>query len=146
MPKEIEQLSSIRRFIIPNMAVEGPILDYMKTMENLEYIALPAGSFTGTIPEAFADEHPLLNFIDLGGNLFTGAIPTSIGKLQYLVQLKLRTNGFSGSIPSELALIPALRKYRHFERFAYTFDMQYIFPTFSFNFCCCAMLNKCRIY
>jgi hypothetical protein len=57
--------------------------------------------FTGTIPSAIG-RHVLLNYLGLDANDLSGTIPTEIGLLTLLVTLYLDNNRFTGSLPTEM--------------------------------------------
>jgi Leucine-rich repeat (LRR) protein len=110
MPAEISQLTSMERLIISEMSVQGQLLEYLKNMANLFYLSVPFNNFTGSIPEIFAAEHPVLSLCDLSHNQITGVIPTSIGSFQNLNTLTMSDNFLKGNLPTQLANISSLRK------------------------------------
>ena len=111
MPSEIGLLKSLKSLIIPDMNVSGSILNYIKDATNLTVLDVHSNNFSGSIPDTFSQEHPALINLNLALNQFTGVIPKSIGTSTSLTTLNLQYNQIKGNLPSELAGIPALRKY-----------------------------------
>lgn len=57
---------------------------------------------SGTIPRCITTTLPLLQIIDLSGNLISGKVPYDIGRLNQLTVLNLADNHISGRIPRTL--------------------------------------------
>jgi len=100
IPLEFQYLTSLRRIAIPKMKLTGPLLNYLDEMPLLETLTVPKNQFTGSFSPTFAEDHPLLSFVDLSTNLFDGTLPENLDTLTYLTELQLPENGFSGPIPS----------------------------------------------
>ena len=110
MPPELQHLTSLQRLLIPDMGLTGRLLELLTKMSKLETLSVPQNKFSGSIPDTFSADHALLASIDLSSNAFTGQIPLSFGRFEYLYGLDLSSNNLHGSIPSELGNITALRK------------------------------------
>ncbi|KAB2063545.1 hypothetical protein ES319_A10G223000v1 [Gossypium barbadense] len=109
-------------------------LDFVSSLTNcsgLKVLAIHNNRFGGVLPDSvtnlstqievlFMGENQIsgniqgsgnlvkLTQIDLGGNLLTGKIPSSIGRLQNLVTFNLSMNHLSGPIPSSIGNLSQL--------------------------------------
>ncbi len=125
IPRELGQLTSLRRLWIHssdltgpippelgNMAglwglnlrdnnLGGPIPTELGRMTNMRKLRLHNNGLRGSIPTELRD---LSNLTDLwlSGNDLSGPIPSELGSLDNLKQLSLKNNGLSGDIPPEL--------------------------------------------
>uniref|UniRef100_A0A7S4MD84 L domain-like protein n=1 Tax=Odontella aurita TaxID=265563 RepID=A0A7S4MD84_9STRA len=84
LPTTIGKLTSLRALELYDSSIEGPII--------------PPGGTTGPRGIALLTE---LRWIDMGGNLLTGPIPSELGLLTNLAHLYLEENSLSGTIPTE---------------------------------------------
>jgi Leucine rich repeat len=108
MPSEIRHLTTLKRLVIPDMAVGGTIIEYLGNISSLSELSLSNCNFVGSIPETFGVDHPNLTTLQLIKNGFSGSIPDSIGQMSSLVTLDLSANAFDGPIPSFLGALPRL--------------------------------------
>ncbi|BFI30029.1 hypothetical protein MPTK2_3g08380 [Marchantia polymorpha subsp. ruderalis] len=69
---------------------------------------LVLNSFTGTLTDDVILQWPLLQYLYLDTNAFTGPIPKALGSLSYLKDLLLNDNDFRGPIPAELGKLSNL--------------------------------------
>ncbi|VAH72124.1 unnamed protein product [Triticum turgidum subsp. durum] len=63
----------------------------------------------GSIPDDIGSKFPMMKTLALGGNHFTGTIPSSVSNISSLVALGLVQNGFSGYVPPTLGKMGALQ-------------------------------------
>ena len=73
----------------------------------LTYLFFEENRICGKIPAILGNFVNLI-ILSMWGNLFTGAIPTSLGKLQNLKVLYLDKNNISGKIPSSIGNLTEL--------------------------------------
>jgi hypothetical protein len=73
-------------------------------------IALYRNGCTGPIPGIAIQQLSTLQYLNLGDNQLTGAIPPELGQLGALIGLQLSKNQLSGSIPTELGQLGALQQ------------------------------------
>ncbi|XP_027185089.1 LRR receptor-like serine/threonine-protein kinase GSO1 [Coffea eugenioides] len=79
-------------------------------LPNLEYLFLGINHLSGALPSSISNSSNLRK-VDIGGNKFTGPIPTSLGDLSHLVSLILYGNKLTGDSTSpELSFITSLTK------------------------------------
>ena len=71
-------------------------------------VALPSNSLSGSLPTQLGNLTALQE-LRLGNNNLTGEIPTSLGSLSNLSVLFLENNQLSGSIPGALSTLPLLQ-------------------------------------
>jgi Leucine rich repeat len=109
-PDEIQFLTGLKQFVLPGFGMRGDVLPLLSTMSNLTIVDLSDNNFTGIIPTTFADEHPLLQSVELSSNTFDGPLPSSLGSLVALTSLNLNENLFQGTIPIEFNGLQKLSK------------------------------------
>jgi Leucine-rich repeat (LRR) protein len=72
-------------------------------LPNLVNVSLNSNNLTGTLSILPPDYWGQMQFLDLGGNYFTGEIPVEIGNLKALQVLVLAGNQLVGNIPQEIS-------------------------------------------
>ncbi len=129
IPDSISQLVDLEALDLGGDQIYGTIPSSIKLMTKLKHLSLSYCYFEGGIPDIFSEESNL-QFLDLSYNAFEGTVPVSFKKLKDIViinlsnnklygkltdwmtpkqlnqitTLDLRTNMFSGPIPSETNL------------------------------------------
>ena len=97
---EIGQLSDLVHLSLGNNNLEGSLPAEIGLLTNLERFEVPLNRMVG---DPFAIPFPsTLRRLDLGSNGFTGTIPTDLATLSDLQWLLLSSNGFTGTLPSTL--------------------------------------------
>ncbi|PON34090.1 Tyrosine-protein kinase [Trema orientale] len=94
-----------------DMKLSGSIPQALEYCGSLQRLDLGGNDFTGTIPSQICDWVPFITTLDLSSNGFSGSIPTALGKCQYLNELILNDNRLSGTIPYEIASLGRLKKF-----------------------------------
>jgi hypothetical protein len=114
LPKELCQLTSLRRLCICRCGLTGPIPLEIGLLVNLEELQLFGNHFNGSIPSTIGN---LINLKLLslgeytGGNDFSSeSLPFCISKLVNLEALFLANCNLSGSIPSWIGKLQELRQ------------------------------------
>ncbi|PRQ42839.1 putative leucine-rich repeat-containing, plant-type, leucine-rich repeat domain, L [Rosa chinensis] len=98
-PKEIFQLPSLRGIsLFQNEKLDGSLPEFPKN-GSLQYLDLSGTNFLGALPNSIGNLK-MLSAVDIGGCNFTGSIPKSMTNLTQLVSLWMYGNNFEGSIPS----------------------------------------------
>lgn len=62
----------------------------------------------GPLPASFLQDLPDVRKLDLGNNLITGNIPSTISAMEKAEEIYLGGNNFDGEIPQEFANLPLL--------------------------------------
>lgn len=126
VPNSLGTLGSIKTMSLDDNVLTGSI-DFVRYLENVEYLYLDRNKFTSRLDETFFEsmlhlreidisdndlqgefdlspllEHEYLHVIDLSNNNFTGRFPETISINNVLSHLSLRGNEFGGSIPSSI--------------------------------------------
>lgn len=92
-----------------DMKLSGSVpqaLEYCVSLQNLD---LGGNDFSGTIPSQICSWLPFLVGLDLPNNDFSGFIPHELGKCTYLNRLTLSDNRLSGTIPFEISSLSRLK-------------------------------------
>lgn len=136
VPNSLGTLASIKTISLDDNTLTGSI-DFVKYLENVEYLYLDRNKFTSRLNETFFEslvhlreidlsdnhldgeldlsllvEHEYLHVIDLSNNNFTGQFPETIRSNNVLSHLSLQGNKFDGNLPST---INSLSKLTHLD-------------------------------
>ncbi|CAK9269954.1 unnamed protein product [Sphagnum jensenii] len=82
--------------------LSGSVPSGVWRLPNLVNVSLNSNNLTGTLTISPPDYWGQIQFLDLGGNYFTGEIPVEIGNLKALQVLVLADNLLSGEVPPVL--------------------------------------------
>ncbi|CAN1238387.1 Probable LRR receptor-like serine/threonine-protein kinase At3g47570 [Linum grandiflorum] len=111
LPEQIGNLSrKLRLLLVSNNNLFGEIPHGVANLINLRQLEVHNNNLSGTdvckLVNIFSihgiGELQNLEGLNLGNNLFSGFIPSSLGNLTRLVELHLETNHFQGTIPLNL--------------------------------------------
>lgn len=83
-------------------------LEYCYSLQNLD---LGGNEFSGSIPSEICTWLRFLVGLDLSNNHFSGSIPTDLAKCSYLNTLDLSGNRLSGNIPYQFSSLNRLKKF-----------------------------------
>ena len=108
LPKEIGNLSNLKKLNLWGNQLSGTIPETIGNLQQLEILYLPDNQFTGEIPSELCQLNRLSQLY-LQNNQLIGNLPNQIKNLNNLSLLELHNNQLSGSIPTELADLPLLR-------------------------------------
>nr|XP_024935204.2 receptor-like protein 47 [Ziziphus jujuba var. spinosa] len=109
LPASIGNLKQLSRLDLSYCHFHGKLPTSMSNLTELVYLDLSVNNFTGPIPSFSMSRN--LSKIQLSQNGFTGAISSSRWEgLLNLVDIDLRNNSLSGSIPPSLFSLPLLQK------------------------------------
>lgn len=107
-PKNLLSNTDLVYLDVGNNQFTGPLpTNLMSSLPNLEVLLVRVNSFSGFIPDMFANAQSLkaASFLE---NQFTGPIPASLTKAHSLQELSFATNSLSGTIPVGFGLLPNL--------------------------------------
>ena len=99
---------SLLYFDVGSNVMSGVLPDWIGSNSKLTYLYLDDNSFYGTIPSQFGANAPVLEGVYMEHNFLTGSIPSTMGQIQFLRELKIHDNELSGTIPNSLASIKTL--------------------------------------
>lgn len=160
IPESISQLVDLETLDLGGDQIYGTIPSSIGLMRKLKLLSLSYCDFEGSLPDIFSEESNL-QFLDLSYNALEGTVPISFKKLKdiliinlsnnklygkltdwmtpkqlnQIITLDLRTNMFSGSIPSETNLTSMKGLYLSSNNFDKTIpDIFYHATNFSFLF------------
>ena len=110
IPTEVGRLSELQEFWVHKSSISGAIPSEFGVLSGMKDLRLQLSRITGTIPDEIY-EMSQLKRLDLWqtGEGLTGTISPKIGQLaESLVTLRLQNNSFTGTLPTELALLTRL--------------------------------------
>ncbi|KAL8093088.1 receptor-like protein 39 [Apium graveolens] len=99
IPDSISNLKRLVRLEFSYNNLSGPIPS-LKNSTNLTYLDLSNNRLSGTIASRYFQANLNLVTVDLGFNVFSGGIPSSLFALQSLQKFTLSQNQFSGLLPN----------------------------------------------
>ncbi|KAK2989614.1 hypothetical protein RJ640_027388 [Escallonia rubra] len=102
IPPLICNLNNLTHLDLSNNCIPGPFPTVLYNCTHLRYIDISQNYFVGFIPDDIDRLPPVLSYLNLGYNNFTGDIPPAITGLRQLSQLYLHQNLFNGSLPAEI--------------------------------------------
>ncbi|KAL6012779.1 hypothetical protein ACLOJK_003268 [Asimina triloba] len=102
IPTSLGNCSALKALDLGSNYLSGEIPESVRLLKSLHSLHLDKNSLSGEFPSLF-DSHNL-TVLDLGENELSGNIPSWVGEsLTLLIILRLRSNKFNGSIPSQLS-------------------------------------------
>jgi hypothetical protein len=93
---------------LPGNSIRGTLPEELELLSTLSIIQLQDNGLSGTLPERMWSSWGALVFLNVYNNSLEGSIPSEVAYLanaKHLNTLSLRSNRFSGSLPSELGLL-----------------------------------------
>jgi hypothetical protein len=113
LPTQLAKLTKLTSIDLDDNALSGTLPAYISLLPALKHIELHANSLSGTLPfnsvavpsrfGPIAASHVAL--IDLEENALSGSIPTEVGALDQLHELRLKSNKLSGMLPTHMAAL-----------------------------------------
>ncbi|KAL6012778.1 hypothetical protein ACLOJK_003267 [Asimina triloba] len=108
IPTSLGNCSALEALDLGSNYLSGEIPESVRHLKSLHSLHLDNNSLSGEFPSLFHSHN--LAVLDLGENELLGNIPTWVGEnLASLIVLRLRSNNFNGSIPSQLSYITSLQ-------------------------------------
>jgi len=89
----------IKRFVLPSKNLQGNLITEIGLLKTLEEIDLSDNSFNGTIDPAAYIELPDLKVVRLGTNEFGGTFPSEMLEFKDIEKFNISGNLFVGSLP-----------------------------------------------
>ncbi|VAH72121.1 unnamed protein product [Triticum turgidum subsp. durum] len=109
IPPGLGTLHNMRQFTVVRNNLSGMLPDSLYNLSTLEVLNVGVNMLYGSIPDDIGSKFPMMKTLALGGNHFTGTIPSSVSNISSLVALGLVQNGFSGYVPPTLGKMGALQ-------------------------------------
>ncbi|KAF3444724.1 hypothetical protein FNV43_RR14417 [Rhamnella rubrinervis] len=94
-----------------DMKLSGTVPQALEYCYSLQILDLGGNEFSGTIPSQICTWLPFLVGLDLSNNDISGSIPTDLAKCAYLNNLELSDNSLSGNIPHQFSSLNRLKKF-----------------------------------
>lgn len=108
IPPFICDLKNLAVLDLTDNVIPGNFPTSLYNCSKLQYLDLSENYFIGVLPDDIHHLSPQLEFLNLGGNNFTGDIPAAIGEISGLKELRLFGNLFNGSFPQEIGQLSNL--------------------------------------
>ncbi|XP_023639559.1 receptor like protein 30-like [Capsella rubella] len=106
---DMSQFHNLKFFYVRGNSFSGSFPTSLFTIPLLEWVNLGENNFTGPIDFGNVSLFSRLQFLYLADNKFDGRIPESISKFLTLKELDLHNNSFSGPFPTTLFTMPSLQ-------------------------------------
>ncbi|XP_051140778.1 probable inactive leucine-rich repeat receptor kinase XIAO [Andrographis paniculata] len=100
----VAALPNLQELILDSNYLSGPLPPSLNLLRNLQRLELQNNRLGGALPDL--SRLAALNFLDASDNSFSGEIPAALPPS--LVELALRNNQLSGSIPASVAAVSSL--------------------------------------
>eukprot|EP00253_Pinus_taeda_P023241 PITA_23241 len=116
VPMELGKLTHLqllylgRNYFNSGNTMRCPILTALSNCSDLQVVDLSENNFTGQLPFSIGHLSTKLYVLHLGSNELAGEIPPAIGNLSSLTYLDLGGNYFTGSIPSSVIMLQKLER------------------------------------
>ena len=107
LPKNIGDANSLSILMLAGNNFSGPIPPSTSQIPNLQVLDLSRNRFSGNTFPVF-DPQGLLSYVDFSSNQLSGEVPTAFS--QYTEILALGGNKFSGGLPSNLTKLSNLKR------------------------------------
>ncbi|CAB9502731.1 leucine rich repeat [Seminavis robusta] len=111
LPPELSLLPGLRRFLAPENSLRGDLDVAFGGLTSLETFAMPDNRLQGTIPTGILRSNSQLGLLALGGNQFSGTIPSAIAGASILSDLQLDYNSLTGTIPADIGSLTRLTNF-----------------------------------
>ncbi len=105
----VQDLINLERLAVADNALSGTIPSWIGNFAPLKSLHLEQNSFSGEIPDTFADLNDTLEILWLKSNHLRGPLPSWFGSFGHLTILIAADNNFSGPIPPEIGNLAALQ-------------------------------------
>ena len=106
IPQSISQISNLLLLDLSRNRLSGNIFPVFDHKGIMLYADFSSNQFSGEVPTTFPTN---IEILALGGNKFSGALPSNLTKLRNLQRLELQDNNISGELPNILLQISHLR-------------------------------------
>ncbi|XP_021896852.1 leucine-rich repeat receptor-like protein kinase PEPR2 isoform X2 [Carica papaya] len=110
VPKEIGNISNLVELALYDNSLSGTLPDEITHLRKLTFLSLAHNNLTGKLPEMLGKSSSGLVKLDLSGNRFHGAIPSSLCTYNNLSVLALANNRFNESFPVEIGKCSSLKR------------------------------------
>ncbi|GKB51354.1 leucine-rich repeat-containing protein [Tanacetum coccineum] len=125
LPATINISSSLKLLYLQSTGLQGKLPHYIFNLHSLETLKLGGNDFTGDIPSEISVNLTRLTYLDLQSNKLNGALPSWLFTSPSLEYLYLQYNMFSENVPFESFALPSLKKlYLNHNQLAGHTDMQ----------------------
>ncbi|XP_020239955.1 receptor-like protein 32 [Cajanus cajan] len=110
LPNSMSELTQLVYLDLSSNNFSGPLPSFNMS-KNMTYLSLFNNHLSGVLPSSHFEGLKNLVSIDLGFNLFTGSVPSSLLKLPYLRELKLSFNQLNGILDEFVIASPLLEMF-----------------------------------
>ena len=122
-----------------NPGLGGPLPPAISTVKTLESFSITSCSFSGTIPPEFGDFGFVMKQMWMYDNELSGTIPSQLANMAALRLLQVEGNAFTGSMPDEICANAVFPKPLE------TLGADCFDENFSCDCCTCCSVQECPI-
>lgn len=105
IPPELGRMYRLQHLNLSSNSLRGAVPDAVLNVSTLRVVSFRANGLQGELPRRFP---PAITDLDLSNNMFTGAVPPSLGNISALAYLDLSNNTLTGTIPSSVGMLSSL--------------------------------------
>jgi len=102
IPDEIYSIKTLENLLLGGNFLEGSISKEVGGLVNLKALSLSQNRMKSQLPETLGNLGNLELLYMYGGDQFSGALPSGIGDMKALKELRIENNSLSGKIPSKI--------------------------------------------
>ncbi|XP_062193188.1 probable LRR receptor-like serine/threonine-protein kinase At3g47570 [Phragmites australis] len=108
IPAELGSMGGLQVLELFENKLSGVLPHSLYNLSLLKNFQVEFNMLSGTIPADIGDRFPSIEILSFSGNIFSGAIPSSLSNLSALTKLGLSGNSFSGYVPPALGKLQGL--------------------------------------
>ncbi|CAB9504842.1 Leucine Rich Repeat [Seminavis robusta] len=110
VPSELANLRQLNTLDLDDNQLTGSLPDFLWELPFLGELLYDGNFFTGTLPSHTWKNLAVMEYLAFSDNLLSGTIPTEVGLLPSIQKLRFDRNTFTGAIPTEIGNLTTLEE------------------------------------